>query len=91
MVADAEVTFSNMQVAGISLEKSDAAGEGQRGLSCQSCMQQAVQHHITPTNPTSHQLKLMKNLMQSFFYTFNYKSHTVTNTLDYTCLYCYSD
>ena len=31
--------------AGISLERSAAAGEGQRELSCQSCMQQALQYH----------------------------------------------
>lgn len=41
VLADADI--SNMQDAGISLEKSAAAGEGQRGFSCHSCMQQAVQ------------------------------------------------
>lgn len=45
-----------MQDAGISLERSAAAGEGQRGLSCHSCMQQAVQYHITSTNPSFCQL-----------------------------------
>lgn len=35
-----------MQVAGVSLERSAAAWEGQGGLSSQSCMQQAAQHHI---------------------------------------------
>lgn len=43
--------ISNMQDAGISLERSAAAGEGQWELSCQSCMQQAVQYHITSTTP----------------------------------------
>lgn len=42
-----------MQDAGISLERSAAVGEGQMELSCQSCMQQAVQYHITSTIPTS--------------------------------------
>lgn len=57
MVAD----ISNMQDAGISLERSAAAGEGQRELSCQSCMQQAVQYHITSTNPTSHSFSSTRN------------------------------
>lgn len=43
--------ISNTQDAGLSLERSAAAGEGQRELSCQSCMQQAVQYHITSTSP----------------------------------------
>lgn len=48
--------ISNTEDAGISLERSAAAGEGQRELSCQSCMQQAVQYHITATNPMTHSL-----------------------------------
>lgn len=50
-----------MQDAGISLERSAAAGEGQRELSCQSCMQQAVQYHITSTNPASHSFLSTRN------------------------------
>lgn len=53
--------ISNMQDAGISLERSAAAGEGQRELSCQSCMQQAVQCHITLTSPTSHTFLTTRN------------------------------
>lgn len=45
-----------MQDAGISLERSAAVGEGQRELSCHSCMQQAVQLHITLTKPPLCQL-----------------------------------
>lgn len=35
-----------MQDSGLSLERSAAAGEEQRELSCQSCMQQAIQYQI---------------------------------------------
>lgn len=59
--------ISNMQDAGISLERSAAAGEGQRGLSCQSCMQQAVQY-ITSTNPTSHSICQQGIGIQDNFY-----------------------
>ncbi len=81
-----------MQVAGLSLERSAAAGEGQMELSCQSCMQQAVQYHITSTIPTSHSFYskywnvktlLCKVILQTTLQTkFGYKvNHSVTKCL----------
>lgn len=63
--------ISNMKDAGISLERSAATGEGQRELSFQCCMQQAVKYHITakPHNITitfvNKYLECKKNLMQN--------------------------